>query len=113
MDQACKFEAETIKHAVANKNEIGPKRIFSPLLDEARLPIVLNAMNAVIIQDKTWMVKGTGMSPISPTRRRITYRKKPRRNAAARLAILKAGVNSDCRPPQAIEIGKMPAASSS
>jgi hypothetical protein len=27
------------------------------------------------------------------------------------LAILKETVNSDCRPPQAIEIGKMPAAS--
>jgi hypothetical protein len=39
--------------------------------------------------------------------------KKPRRAAAARLAILREVVKTGCRPPQAIEIGKIPDASRS
>jgi len=69
--QASKLDAETIKHATASKNEIGPKRIFSPVLVEARLPSVLNAMNAVMLQDKTLMIMGIGMSPMSRARRRM------------------------------------------
>ena len=70
--QVSTLDAETIKHATVNKNEIGVKRIFSPVLNETMLPSVLSPSNAVMVQDKTLMVVEIGKSPMSPARRRMT-----------------------------------------
>ena len=54
---------------------------------------------------------GIGTLPTRPARYRITKIKAPNRIAAIMLEILKEADSFDFRPPQAIETGKIPAAS--
>ena len=98
-------EAETTRQTMASRKVIGPNRSRSPKLVEARLPSVFSARNAVTTQEPTLIYAGIGVSPTSPARRRMTYMNKPRMTTATRLATRSAPVNSDWRPPQAIEIG--------
>jgi hypothetical protein len=111
IDQIARLEAEISRHARVSKEVIGPKTTFSWMLKEARFPRVLKAINAVMIQETTMITAGMGPLPTSPARYRITKINVPNRIAAIMLEILKEAVNFDCRPPQAIETGKIPAAS--
>jgi len=111
IDQIARFEAEISRHAKVNKEVIGPNMTFSLVLLEARFPRVLKAINAVMIQETTMITTGIGILSTSPARYRITKINVPNRIEAIMLEILKEAVNFDCRPPQAIEIGKIPTAS--
>jgi hypothetical protein len=64
-----------------------------------------------MIQETTMITTGIGILSTSPDRYRITKINAPNRIAAIMLEILKETVNFDYRPPQAIEIGKIPTAS--
>ena len=48
-DHASDFEIETTKHDTTNKSEIGPKRICSPVLVEAIIPLVSRSIRHLIV----------------------------------------------------------------
>ena len=104
------FETETTKHVTNNKKLTGAKSILSPALCEVRLPMVLRARKAVITHERIFTVLDGGEVGKSPARRQITYAKNARAAAAPILANLQPDVSTDCRPPHAVDIGRIPAA---
>lgn len=104
---------ETIKHTIVRTAVIGAKTIISAELCEVRLVNVLKAIYAVTIQAKTFIIVEISSGPIRPARRRMIKANRPKTTAETMLATLKFGVKTSCRPPQAIETGRMPAARSS
>jgi hypothetical protein len=105
------FEAETKRQATNNRKLIGPKMSFSWVLNEVMFPSVLSAINAVMIQETTLSTAGIKTFPTRPARYRMTKMNPTNRTAEKMLAMLNEAVNWGCRPPQAIEIGKIPSAS--
>lgn len=104
------FELATTNVDTARSRDVGVKRSRSPLLSDRRLPSVLSPMNAVMTHADIRIAREEDESPMSPARRRITQANTARTTMEARLAILKPPVSSTCRPPHAMEIGRMPTA---
>jgi len=66
------LELDTKKQDMIKKKEIGPKRSFSPMLREVKIPRILSIEYAVMTHDNILIILGTGTPSMSFARRRIT-----------------------------------------